>query len=152
MNKYFIHNRIITTLCCALFFTASSSTIAQDLELPTSVQPKLIGGHPDFQGVWVNNWMSFINLKIGEDGSVICIVGCPPSEKEKAAASTPRAPRRKPQRPSYKDEYLAKVKDLDERQVKLDPGLPRIGPPSAIVQNATHIAFLYEDLGGSFFL
>lgn len=159
MNKYFIQNRIMTVMCCTLFFATSNLTLAQDLELPTNVKPKLVGGHPDFSGVWVNNGMSFINPKIGEDGSVICIVGCPPSEKAKAAAaSTPRAPRRKPQRPSYKDEYLAKVKDLDERQVKLDPalscgnpGLPRIGPPSAIVQNATHIAFLYEDLGGSFF-
>lgn len=157
--KKTLTNKLLTMLSCSVLFAASSSTFGQDLELPTSAKPKLVNGHPDFSGVWVNDGMSFIRPQIGEDGSVICIVGCPPSEKAKAAAAAaPRAPRRKPQRPMYKDEYLAKVKDLDERQVKVDPalscgnpGLPRIGPPSAIIQNATHVAFLYEDLGGSFF-
>ncbi|GAB1269986.1 hypothetical protein NBRC116493_32390 [Aurantivibrio infirmus] len=151
--------KLFAILSCGFLFATAYSATAQDLDLPVKNTPKLINGNPDFSGVWVNDGMSFINPKIGEDGSVICIVGCPPSEEAKArAASAPRAPRPKPQRPVYKDEYLAKVKELDERQVELDPalacgnpGLPRIGPPSAIVQNASHIVFLYEDLGGSFF-
>jgi hypothetical protein len=31
------------------------------------------------------------------------------------------------------------------------PGVPRIGPPDKIVQRAGEVAFLYEDVSGSFF-
>jgi hypothetical protein len=64
----------------------------------------------------------------------------------------------KPERPKYKTEYEAKVKDLNDRQVELDPalrcknpGVPRIGPPDAIVHTPGKVVFLYEDLSGSFF-
>jgi hypothetical protein len=118
--------------------------------------------HPDFNGVWTNDGMSFINPQRGPDGSVLCIVGCrPPAPKEgEAAAAPPPTPRArpKPPRPSYKPEFQAKVADLDKRQVEMDPalrcrnpGLPRIGPPSAIVQQDHQVVFLYEDLNGSFF-
>src|SRR6267142_2241317 len=63
-----------------------------------------------------------------------------------------------PGKPVYKPEYVAKVKDLDERQVQTDPawycqppGRPRIGPPQKIVQNAKELVFLYDDLNGNFF-
>ena len=57
--------------------------------------------------------------------------------------------------PSYKPEYLAKVKDLDEHQSKTDPvfycgrpGVPRIGPPRRIIQMPNEVVFLYEDMSG----
>jgi hypothetical protein len=57
--------------------------------------------------------------------------------------------------PSYKPEFQAKVKDLDERQSKTDlvfycgkPGLPRIGPPRRIIQLPNEMVFLYEDMSG----
>jgi len=31
------------------------------------------------------------------------------------------------------------------------PGVPRIGPPSKIMQNAREVVFLYDDVNGSFF-
>lgn len=122
--------------------------------------------HPDFNGVWVNDGMSFINPQRGPDGSVLCIVGCRPAtptgDAAKPDAEKPAPPAaqrmRKPARPSYKPEFQAKVADLDKRQVEADPalrcrnpGLPRIGPPSAIVQTENQVVFLYEDLNGSFF-
>lgn len=137
---------------------------------------------PDFNGVWTNDGMSFINPQRGPDGSVICIVGCRPpaaekkeGEAAKPAAAPDRSPsaggagaqerppaapraRPKPPRPTYKPEFQAKVADLDKRQVETDPalrcrnpGLPRIGPPSAIIQQEKFVTFLYEDLNGSFF-
>jgi hypothetical protein len=123
----------------------------------------LADGHPDFNGVWINDGMGFINPQRGADGSVLCIVGCPPPKPAEgvAAAPVPATPppaRRPPNRPNYKPEYLAKVKELSDNQVKVDPalacgnpGLPRIGPPSALVQTPGQIVFLYEDLSGSFF-
>jgi hypothetical protein len=57
--------------------------------------------------------------------------------------------------PSYKPQYLAKVKDLDDHQSKVDavfycgkPGVPRIGPPRKIVQLPTEMIFFYEDISG----
>ena len=48
--------------------------------------------------------------------------------------------------------------DFSKRQVELDsnlrcqpPGVPRIGPPTKIVQNAREVVFLYDDVNGSFF-
>jgi len=64
----------------------------------------------------------------------------------------------KPDRPKYKPQFEAKVKDLDARQVQTDPalrcknpGLPRIGPPDKIVQIRGQVVFIYDDLSGSFF-
>jgi len=61
-------------------------------------------------------------------------------------------------RPKYKPEFVAKVKDLDERQVEMDPalrcgnpGLPRIGAPDQIVHTPGQIVFLYNDLHGAAF-
>ena len=60
--------------------------------------------------------------------------------------------------PAYKPELAAKVMALREQQVRLDtvlrcypPGVPRIGPPAKIVQNAREIVFLYDDQNGSFY-
>ena len=46
---------------------------------------------------------------------------------------------------------LAKVKDFSDRQTRLDPafyckpeGVPRMGPPTQIVQTRGQVVFLYE--------
>lgn len=116
--------------------------------------PRLADGHPDFNGTWDNgSGYDFVKPQKGEDGS-ICISGCAPVD---GAAAPPPGPRPAPDRPKYKPEYLAKVKELDERQVEFDPvlrcrnpGLPRIGPPDKIVQRPGEIVFLYDDVSGSF--
>ena len=53
-------------------------------------------------------------------------------------------------KPEYKPELLAKVKDLSDKQGVLDPafyckpqGVPRMGPPSQIVQTPGQVVFLY---------
>src|SRR6185369_3054806 len=53
-------------------------------------------------------------------------------------------------KPEYKPELLAKVKELSDKQGVLDPafyckpqGVPRMGPPSQIVQTPGQIVFLY---------
>jgi hypothetical protein len=56
-----------------------------------------------------------------------------------------------PNKPEYKPELQAKVKELSDLQSKLDPaffcrspGVPRIGPPNQIVQAPGTVVFLYE--------
>ncbi len=58
-----------------------------------------------------------------------------------------------PNKPQYKPELVAKVKELSDKQGVLDPafyckpqGVPRMGPPSQIVQTPGQVVFLY---GGS---
>jgi hypothetical protein len=57
-----------------------------------------------------------------------------------------------PNKPQYKPELLAKVKELSDLQAKLDPaffckppGVPRMGPPSQIVQTPGLVVFLYGE-------
>lgn len=114
--------------------------------------PRLSDGHPDFNGTWDNgSGYDFIQPQKSADGS-ICISGCP----KPGGAAPARAPL-PPDRPKYKPEFVAKVKDLEQRQVEMDPvlrcrapGLPRIGPPDKIVQRPGEIVFLYDDVSGSF--
>ena len=53
-------------------------------------------------------------------------------------------------KPEYKPELLAKVKELSDKQGVLDPafyckpqGVPRMGPPTQIVQTPGQVVFLY---------
>ncbi len=118
--------------------------------------PKLPNGRTDFNGTW-DHWggIEFVRPQTLANGSV-CIIGCP-APRGAARPSGPAAP--PPATfPSYKPEFQTKVKDLNERQVQLDtalrcqpPGIPRLGPPNKIVQNAREVVFLYDDINGSFF-
>jgi hypothetical protein len=118
--------------------------------------PRLSDGRPDFNGTWDNGaGIDFVNPQKSADGS-ICVSGCP--RPPAAAGATPRPPPPAPDRPKYKPELVAKVKELETHQVEHDPvlrcrspGLPRIGPPDKIVQTPGQFVFLYDDVSGAFF-
>src|SRR5262245_15393326 len=126
--------------------------------------PKLADGKLDLNGTWDHlGGIEFVRPQSLEGGSV-CVVGCPPAAPAPrgggAGARAGGAPPAPPAAnfPKYKPEFLAKVKDLSERQVDTDtalqcqpPGVPRIGPPAKIVQTAREVVFLYDDISGSFF-
>lgn len=137
----------------AVLISVGLSANAEDGE--TSKTPMLANGKPDLTGVWRRAGRG-LSPTIDENGSVVCIL-CPPARSTNGAPAAPRQ-MPKPDRPKYKPEFVAKVKELDERQVEFDPalrcenpGLPRIGAPDAIVHHETYISFLYDDLSGSFF-
>src|SRR5262245_26674495 len=127
-----------------------------------SSTPRLPDGRPDLNGTWIAAGGGRGQAVKLPDGS-ICVTNCadllppggaPPGRGGARGAGAP------PQRnfPKYKPEYLAKVKELDDNQVKLDtalrcqpPGVPRIGPPDKIVQTSREVVFLYDDLNGPFF-
>jgi hypothetical protein len=108
--------------------------------------PKMADGHPDLNGQWYH--------RIGPPAPQV-----KPGESYDAAIAKPVGINMfNPGKPTYKPEFVEKVKDLDKRQVEVDPawycqppGVPRIGPPQKIVQNAKEIVFLYDDLNGNFF-
>jgi hypothetical protein len=123
--------------------------------------PHLADGTPDLNGTYFHEGgVSFIRPRTLPDGSV-CFFGCPPGKggpPPKGEVQGPPIPPPPPSFPKYKREFLAKVKDLSDRQVQTDtmlrcqpPGVPRIGPPSKIVHTAREVVFLYDDINGSFF-
>ena len=139
-------------------------------ELAKKATLHLADGKSDLNGTWDHlGGIEFVRPQNLDNGSV-CVVGCPPAAAAGAggagaraggagarAGGPPAAPPA-PNFPKYKQEFLAKVKDLSERQVEVDtalqcqpPGVPRIGPPAKIVQTAREVLFLYDDVNGSFF-
>ena len=148
--------RLAVTVAGALSLAAhaqSSSEGAGASETSKDV-PRFMDGHPDLNGTWDNgSGIDFIKPQVSAEGS-ICISGCAPPPG--VATGAPR-PRPAPDRPKYKPEFQAKVKDLAMRQVETDPvlrcrspGLPRIGPPDKIVQMPGQFVFLYDDVSGAF--
>jgi hypothetical protein len=131
---------------------AASVVMAQSL-------PRMPDGHPDLNGTWDNgSGIDFLHPQHLADGS-ICVAGCDaPAAAAKPASSAP-APARPPRNfPKYRQQYLAKVAQLEKNQLQFDPvlhcrspGLPRIGPPDKIVQQIGQIVFLYDDVSGDFF-
>jgi hypothetical protein len=142
--------------------TVSVLAVCGALAADVKPLPRMPDGHPDFNGTWENgSGYDFQNPQKNSDGS-ICLFGCAPTGGSAPAAAAPagNAPppaQMAPDRPLYKPAFIAKVKDLDKRQVQTDPvlrcrspGLPRIGPPDKIVQRPGEMVFLYDDVSGSF--
>jgi hypothetical protein len=150
-----------------------TATLAAQTQSPASSTPHLPDGRPDLNGTWIPAGGGRGGALKLPDGS-ICVTNCAdllppgPAAAGRGATGGAAAPGRgggrgagsPPSRnfPKYKPEYLAKVKELDDNQVKFDtglrcqpPGVPRIGPPAKIVQTAREVVFLYDDLNGPFF-
>ncbi len=111
-------------------------------------------GHPDLSGVWAFAIdLPPVALKKQVNGAVE-IKTVDQSSRRPANAPVAGALPSTPA-PSYKPEYLAKVKDLSDHESKTDPvfycgkpGTPRIGSPRKIVQLPKETIFFYEDISG----
>jgi hypothetical protein len=164
MTNRFIVSSIATLLALAVAGTALAQvaarapdrgTVQQLQKLSAKPTPKLPDGRIDFNGTWDHlGGIEFVRPVKRADGS-ICLIACGP-----APGGAPPAPFPPVQTdfPKYKAEFQAKVADLKKRQVELDsnlrcqaPGVPRIGPPAKIIQNAREVVFLYDDVNGAFF-
>ena len=150
--------RLLTTtgvaaaIVCVSFGLAQAQRAAREMPKADTQSkaspntPRLPDGQPDLNGMWYH--------RIGVPVAVI-----KPGESYDAK----NAPRGQITQypvgfPKYKPELLAKVKDLDARQIDTDPawycgppGVPRIGPPQRIVQTAREVVFFYDDLNGNFY-
>jgi hypothetical protein len=125
-------------------------------EMASRPTPRLPGRQPDLNGTWDHlGGIEFVRPQVLADGT-ICVLGCPPQDGP--ATPAPEEATREATFPRYRPEFLARVQELEERQVELDtalhchpPGVPRIGPPAKIVQSAREVIFLYDDVNGSYF-
>jgi hypothetical protein len=149
----------------AIAFAVTFSAYAQSAARndPAATPTPRLGNRPDLNGTWDTDYynvaLPFVQPQNLGGGSV-CVTGCGPAAAPPAPAARGggAAPPPAPDFPKYKAEFLAKVKDLDERQVRTDsvlrcepPGVPRIGPPHKIVQSAREVVFFYDDVNGGLF-
>jgi hypothetical protein len=149
---------LVSSAIVAAFVAAAVSVDAQGGARPVQpaapkTTPRTTDGHVDLSGVWVAG-----NRSIRTDQSTSIKVVLPlegvSQDKDNVFAALDRisvAERAKDaNKPPYKPELAAKVKDLSDRQSFEDPafyckpaGVPRMGPPAQIVQLPDKLVFLY---------
>jgi hypothetical protein len=110
--------------------------------------PRTADGHPDLSGMWYRRLAGPVTKRVGK--SIVIVNDAPPVE---GAGN-----RYNPGTPKYKPQFLARIKDLKDDQINVDPafhcgppGVPRIGPPQRIVQTPRELVIMYDDLNGNFF-
>jgi len=148
MTRRFLDGAVLVMAVAAMLATVTTGVAGQAAQA-TPQTPRLADGHPDLNGLWYRRVPPVPPVQ--QTGGSIIVTNVPinriPSALDYRAGMPP-----------YKPELLAKVKELDQNQVKEDPtlacappGVPRIGPPQRIFQTAKDLAILYEDLNGNFF-
>ena len=157
---YDVRMKLITAL--SLLVLAGASTAAAQQRAPAAAPanaddpakkptPKLSDGHPDLNGYWAagRGPDTPVNSEFGQRSPFIKR-GDWRNAKEAYAD---------PNQPPYKPELNAKVEELAKNESKMDTaffckpgGVPRIGPPHAIVQApGMPIVFLYQLGAGNAF-
>src|ERR1700730_689679 len=152
--------RLTTLAAFAIFCAASIAAAGQEKPAPaaqkangesTPAQPtKRLGDrHPDLNGLWASG--TGPDTPVGGFGA--------PDPSFRRGDNGARARQSDPNQPPYKPELIDKVKELARNESKLDPaffckpgGVPRIGPPHAIIQApGMPIVFLYQVIAGNTF-
>jgi len=143
---------LVLSVAASLSAQAPTSGV---LQTPT---PRAADGRPDLTGIWVANATSRSTAAPQPNGSVQVYLAVPgldpnsPSVFKEMDSLTVERRAANPNKPSYKPQYLSKVKELSDLQSKLDPaffckppGIPRMGPPTQMVQTAGLVVLLYGD-------
>jgi len=116
--------------------------------------PRAADGRPDLTGVWGGAAESVKALAAGESTRILFPVRTGPDDKrifdemDRAAKERQAA---EPNKPPYKPELMEKVQLLSDKRQFNDPsfyckplGVPRMGPPSQIVQTPGLVVLLYQ--------
>ena len=142
----------------------ATAAMAAAMSKPT---PMSADGHPDLNGVWGSGFDLPIQKKGDSVFIIVPVVGVadapPPSADQNQTKlaelmdilnNERRA--KDPNKPPYKQELLARVRELSEKENKVDPtffcrpeGVPRIGPPKQIVQTPGQVVLLYQTQEGN---
>jgi len=139
---------VLTSIVTVMVEAAPQGAAAAASAAASKPTPRMADGHPSLAGMWYRRVAGPVTKRVGK--SIVIVTGQPDPEGRARAAYNPGTPK-------YKPQFLAKVKALKDDQINVDPafhcgppGVPRVGPPQRIVQTATEIVILYDDLNGNF--
>jgi hypothetical protein len=147
---------LLAGLSPAVWAGPQASAAAQ--QPPAAPTPRTADGHPDLNGVWGGFGGQGLPNSVQKGNTQVVVFqldGADPFEgKDLFAALDRRGSERKaaaPNKPPYKPELAAKLKENSDLQARRDPafyckpeGVPRMGAPSQIVQTPGQVVFLYE--------
>jgi hypothetical protein len=137
---------------------AAQNPAAPAIASTVTPTPRTSDGHPDLNGVWGGGGGQGAPNFVQKGDTLVVVFqldGADPFEDQGLfAALDRRGVERKaaaPNKPPYKPELAAKLKEASDLQSKLDPafyckpeGVPRMGAPNQIVQTPGQVVFLYE--------
>ena len=118
--------------------------------------PKGADGHPELAGYWGFNPLAGAANVLGGDkvtlDGKVAVVAPESAEHKFNLSGVAQRKANAAARPVYKPEFTAKADENFERAAFLDPaykcmpiGVPRLGPPTEIVQTAKAAYFLYDN-------
>ena len=125
----------------------------------TTPTPRTADGRPDLSGIWGTGGGEGPANTVQKGNTLIVLFpleGADPFQgKDLFAALDRRGVERKaaaPNKPPYKPELQAKLKEMSDLQSRRDPafyckpeGVPRMGAPGQIIQTPGQVVFLYEN-------
>ena len=153
--SYYLRMKLIASVLLALVVAipaaAQQPPAAPANDPAKKPTPKLADGHPDLNGYWA--------IGRGPDTPVNSEFGQRSPFIKRGDWRNAKEAYADPNQPPYKPELKAKVEDFAKQESKLDTaffckpgGVPRIGPPHAIVQApGMPIVFLYQLGAGNTF-
>ena len=136
--------------CVVLVMLGVQSDLSaqQPAQTPAKATPRAADGRPDLTGIWVAGNAGNRAPSADAKGSLQVYLALPglnpdsPNVFKEMDSVAVKLRAANPNKPVYKPELLAKVKELSDLQAKLDPaffcklpGVPRMGPPAQIVQS-----------------
>ncbi len=113
--------------------------------------PRTEDGRPDLSGIWIAPAFGAISASFDDKGSGEIVIQSRGGDIENFENDNALRRLSDRNKPLYKPEFWAKVRENDANGNKLDPefkcrmyGVPRLGAPSQIVQTRNQVVLLYS--------